>query len=214
MAETTPVAARGHASFNPTTIERASSVHPRAASCTEGEDAATALAPGTPRRRALDAALAEIEAGREGPVVALAAPVRRCCSASSGCCREDEPHLADGTRALRPPGRRAVGHADRAARRGAAQRQRRRQRRRRRGADVELALGRASPARRSSTTRTSPRSRRTGTSRRRPTTTRSSSPRRPRTPTPASASGSSTRPAPARRSPRSASSRPRAPAAS
>ena len=31
---------------------------------------------------------------------------------------EDEPHLADGTDAQRAPGRRAVGHADRAARRG------------------------------------------------------------------------------------------------
>ena len=43
--------------------------------------------------------------------------------------------------------------------------------------------------------------------------TRSSSPSSPRTPTPPSASGSSTPPAPARRSPRSASSRPRRPAA-
>ena len=42
---------------------------------------------------------------------------------------EDEPHLVDGTVLDRPPGRRAVGHADRAARRGPAQRQRQRQRR-------------------------------------------------------------------------------------
>ena len=35
----------------------------------EGEDAAQALAPGTPRRRALDAALAELEAGRSEPSV-------------------------------------------------------------------------------------------------------------------------------------------------
>ena len=27
----------------------------------------------------------------------MAAPLRRCCSASSACCREDEPRLADGT---------------------------------------------------------------------------------------------------------------------
>ena len=35
----------------------------------EGEDAATALAPGTARRRALDAALAELDAGHDAPSV-------------------------------------------------------------------------------------------------------------------------------------------------
>ncbi len=61
----------------------------------EGEDAATALAPGTARRRALDAALAEIEQGREDPSLAW----RREYSLMLGLERllaEEEPHLADG----------------------------------------------------------------------------------------------------------------------
>ena len=62
----------------------------------EGEDAATALAPGTARRRALDAALAEIEQGRDDPSLAW----RREYSLMLGLERllaEEEPHLADGT---------------------------------------------------------------------------------------------------------------------
>ena len=62
----------------------------------EGEDAATALAGGTARRRALDAALAEIEQGRDEPSLAW----RREYSLMLGLERllaEDEPHLADGT---------------------------------------------------------------------------------------------------------------------
>src|SRR5436190_22406148 len=62
----------------------------------EGEDASVALAEGTPRRRALDAALAEIDAGRERPSVEW----RREFSLLLGLERlvsEDEPHLADGT---------------------------------------------------------------------------------------------------------------------
>ena len=61
----------------------------------EGEDAATALAPGTARRRALDAALAEIEQGRDDPSLAW----RREYSLMLGLERllaEEEPHLADG----------------------------------------------------------------------------------------------------------------------
>jgi ribonuclease E len=53
------------------------------------------LEPGTPRRRALDAALAEIEAGRESPSIEW----RRDFSLMLGLERvlaEDKPHLADG----------------------------------------------------------------------------------------------------------------------
>src|SRR6266516_4050415 len=62
----------------------------------EGEDPAQALAEGSPRRRALDAALAEIDEGREIPSVAW----RREFSLLLGLERlmaQDEPHLADGT---------------------------------------------------------------------------------------------------------------------
>ncbi len=62
----------------------------------EGEDAASALADGTPRRRALDAALAEIEAGRKEPSTEW----RREFSLILGLERvlaEDEPKLVDGT---------------------------------------------------------------------------------------------------------------------
>jgi ribonuclease E len=62
----------------------------------EGEDAATVLADGTPRRRALDDALAELDAGRRDPSVEW----RRNYSLMLGLERllaQDEPHLADGT---------------------------------------------------------------------------------------------------------------------
>ena len=62
----------------------------------DGEDAATALAPGTVRRAAVDAALAELDEGREEPSVAW----RRDYSLTLGLERivaEDEPHLVDGT---------------------------------------------------------------------------------------------------------------------
>ena len=61
----------------------------------EGEDAAALLAPGTPHRRAFDAAMAEIEAGAKVPSVAW----RRTFSLLLGLERllsEDEPALADG----------------------------------------------------------------------------------------------------------------------
>src|SRR2546421_6256529 len=60
----------------------------------EGEDLATVLAEGTPRRRALDDALAEIEAGRKVPSVEW----RREYSLMLGLERllsQDEPHLKD-----------------------------------------------------------------------------------------------------------------------
>ena len=62
----------------------------------EGEDAAVVLAPGTPRRHALDDALAEIEAGRREPSVEW----QRNYSLMLGLERllaQDEPHLVDGT---------------------------------------------------------------------------------------------------------------------
>jgi ribonuclease E len=62
----------------------------------EGEDPSTALADGTARRIAFDAALSELEAGREEPSVEW----RQDYSLILGLERvlsEDEPHLADGT---------------------------------------------------------------------------------------------------------------------
>ena len=62
----------------------------------EGEDASVALAEGTPRRRALDAALTELDSGRERPSVEW----RRQFSLLLGLERllsEEEPHLADKT---------------------------------------------------------------------------------------------------------------------
>src|SRR5438045_2249175 len=62
---------------------------------TEGEDAAL-RAPGTPQRAALDAALAELDAGAKVPSVAW----RRQWSLLLGLERllaQDEPALADGT---------------------------------------------------------------------------------------------------------------------
>ena len=61
-----------------------------------GEDAASQLAPGTARRRALDAALAELEAGAKVPSVAW----RQRWSLLLGLDRllsQDDPKLADGT---------------------------------------------------------------------------------------------------------------------
>src|SRR5215212_9696953 len=62
----------------------------------DGETAEDALAPGTPRRRAFDAALSELERGKERP----SHEWRRQYSLLLGLERllfEDEPHLADGT---------------------------------------------------------------------------------------------------------------------
>src|SRR4051794_2891684 len=94
MAETTPVAEPAHL---PSTeeIERASAFT-REPFLTEGEDAASALAAGTPRRRALDAALLELEGGAKVP----SPHWRRQWSLLLGLDRllsQDEPHLVDGT---------------------------------------------------------------------------------------------------------------------
>ncbi|HEY2770678.1 MAG TPA: DEAD/DEAH box helicase family protein [Solirubrobacteraceae bacterium] len=62
----------------------------------EGETLEDALAPGSARRRALDAALTEVEAGAKLPSIEW----RRSFSLLLGLERllsEDEPHLADGT---------------------------------------------------------------------------------------------------------------------
>jgi hypothetical protein len=62
----------------------------------EGETLEEALAPGSPRRRALDAALVEVDEGAKTPSIAW----RREFSLLLGLERllsEDEPHLADGT---------------------------------------------------------------------------------------------------------------------
>jgi hypothetical protein len=62
----------------------------------EGESLEEALSPGTPRRRALDAALAEVADGRKTPSVAW----RREFGLLLGLERllsEEEPHLVDGT---------------------------------------------------------------------------------------------------------------------
>jgi ribonuclease E len=95
MAETTSAAAV--AAPLPTTddIERAASFA-REPFVLEGEDPRIALAPGTPRRRALDAALAEIAGGADIPSVEW----RREWSLLLGLERllsEEEPKLVDGT---------------------------------------------------------------------------------------------------------------------
>ena len=62
----------------------------------EGETLEEALAPGSARRRALDAALAEVDAGHKQPSIEW----RRQFSLLLGLERllsEEEPHLADGT---------------------------------------------------------------------------------------------------------------------
>src|SRR3954452_21652994 len=65
----------------------------------EGDDPAVVLAPGTPRRRALDEALAEIDAGLAQPSVVW----RQKYSLMLGLERlmsQDEPHMADGKTTL------------------------------------------------------------------------------------------------------------------
>ena len=84
----------------------------------EGEDAAVALAPGSPRRRALDRRWLRWTKAPSIPRPPGGA-TSRCCSASSGCSpRTSQARRRHGP--LRPPGRCAVGHAHRAAGRGAA----------------------------------------------------------------------------------------------
>jgi ribonuclease E len=95
MAESTSVALAAAPIPSSADIARAEKfVHDRFLH--ESEDPAVALAPGTPRRRALDQALAELDAGAKHPSTAW----RRAFSLLLGLERllsEDEPKLADGT---------------------------------------------------------------------------------------------------------------------
>src|SRR5215813_6422868 len=93
MAEETKAAAKAAKAPTSADIERAREFA-REPFLLEGETPKD-LAPGTPRRRALDAALVEIDEGREAPSIEW----RRDFSLMLGLERllsEDEPHLADG----------------------------------------------------------------------------------------------------------------------
>src|SRR3954447_18989362 len=93
MAEETKAAAKAAKAPTSADIERAREFA-REPFLLEGEKPKD-LAPGTPRRRALDAALAEIEEGLEAPSIEW----RRDFSLLLGLERvlsEEEPHLADG----------------------------------------------------------------------------------------------------------------------
>src|SRR5918992_2109488 len=95
MAETTQVATRATTLPSSDDIERASKFT-REPFLSEGEDPVALLAPGSAHRRALDAALAEIDAGLTEPSVAW----RRQWSLMLGLERllsQDEPSLVDGT---------------------------------------------------------------------------------------------------------------------
>src|SRR3954451_6309608 len=95
MAETTSAAALAAPLPTSDEIDRAAAFV-REPFVLEGEDAQSALASGTPRRRALDAALAETAAGHDSPSVEW----RRDFSLMLGLERvlsEDEPKLVDGT---------------------------------------------------------------------------------------------------------------------
>ena len=83
------------------------------------EDVAQVLAPGTARRRALDDAIAEIEAGQRPPLLRVEDPV--LADARPRASAERAPAAPEiGHRAPPPPGRRARGDAHRADRRRAA----------------------------------------------------------------------------------------------
>src|SRR3954453_6916045 len=95
MAESPSPAVEAATVPDPTLVARAEAFT-RERFIHEGEDAAVALAPGSARRRALDAALAEIDRGDKVPSTkwrrryALLLGLERVLS-------EDEPRLADGT---------------------------------------------------------------------------------------------------------------------
>jgi len=96
MADSTPVAVEAAPTApSADAIERAAAFT-REPFLLPGEDAAAQLAPTTARRRALDAALAELDAGAKVPSVAW----RQRWSLLLGLDRllcQDEPHLVDGT---------------------------------------------------------------------------------------------------------------------
>jgi hypothetical protein len=96
MAEPTSVAPAATSLPDPEQLSRAEAFT-RERFVMPGEELAEALAPGTARRRAFDAAMAEIEAGAEVPSTEW----RRNYSLMLGLERllsEDEPRLADGTK--------------------------------------------------------------------------------------------------------------------
>ncbi len=95
MAESTPVALAAASIPRPAEITRAEKLV-RERFLHEGEDPAVALSAGSPRRRALDQALIELEEGAKHPSTAW----RREFSLLLGLERvlsEDEPKLIDGT---------------------------------------------------------------------------------------------------------------------
>jgi predicted transcriptional regulator len=95
LADPTPVATAATSVPNPSEIKRAEKFT-RERFVHAGETVEEALAPGTARRRALDAALLEIDAGAKVPSTEW----RRRYSLMLGLERvlsEDEPKLADGT---------------------------------------------------------------------------------------------------------------------
>ncbi|HEX4563491.1 MAG TPA: DEAD/DEAH box helicase family protein [Solirubrobacteraceae bacterium] len=97
MAESTSVALAAASIPSSADIKRAEKLV-RERFVHEGEDPAVALAAGTPRRRALDAALAQLEADPKAKQPSTA--WRREFSLLLGLERvlsEEEPHLADGT---------------------------------------------------------------------------------------------------------------------
>ena len=96
MADPTTVAAEvTPATPSEDAIERAAAFV-REPFVVEGEDPAVLLAPGTARRRALDAALAELEVGANVPSVAWRQRWSLLLGLDRLLCQE-EPHLADGT---------------------------------------------------------------------------------------------------------------------
>ncbi|MDQ3849928.1 MAG: DEAD/DEAH box helicase family protein, partial [Actinomycetota bacterium] len=95
MADPTPVATAATSLPDPADLARAEAFT-RERYVHAGEEVADALSPGTARRHALDAALAEIAAGAKYPSTQW----RRRFSLMLGLERvlsEEEPHLADGT---------------------------------------------------------------------------------------------------------------------
>jgi hypothetical protein len=96
MADPTPVAAEVTPPPPPRTRSSAPQAFVREPFVVEGEDPAVLLAPGTARRRALDAALAELEVGANVPSVAWRQRWSLLLGLDRLLCQE-EPHLADGT---------------------------------------------------------------------------------------------------------------------
>src|SRR3954467_14468767 len=95
MAEPKPPAVEAASVPDPTLVSRAEAFT-RERFVHEGEDASVALAPGSARRRALDAALAEIERGEKVPSTKWR-PRSALLRGLGRVLPGDEPRLADGT---------------------------------------------------------------------------------------------------------------------